>query len=58
MIIHEGAETGFGHYVACTNHRGVWYEISDSIVTHVDVQQVLAKKPYILFYKLVSFFIY
>ncbi|KAM3176896.1 hypothetical protein ACTXT7_005592 [Hymenolepis weldensis] len=54
MIIHEGAETGFGHYVACTNRRGVWYEISDSVVTHVDVQQVLAKKPYILFYKLVN----
>ncbi|VDL28818.1 unnamed protein product [Hymenolepis diminuta] len=54
MIIHEGAETAFGHYVACTNRRGVWYEISDAIVTHIDVQQVLAKKPYILFYKLVN----
>lgn len=54
MINHEGTGTHCGHYVACTNHGGTWYEISDSDVTQIDVQQVLAKKPYILFYKLQS----
>ncbi|VDN99944.1 unnamed protein product [Rodentolepis nana] len=54
MIIHEGPGITNGHYVACTNHGGKWYRISDSVITEVNVQEVLSMKPYILLYKLVN----
>ncbi|KAM7534132.1 hypothetical protein Aperf_G00000109859 [Anoplocephala perfoliata] len=54
IINHRGLDTKSGHYVACTNRRGVWFEHNDATVTQITSKRVLEQKPYLLFYKLLN----
>jgi len=47
---HYGS-TGFGHYTAFAQNKGVWYKFDDSSVSKIDASQVCSTAGYVLFYK-------
>ncbi|KEP64227.1 UNVERIFIED_CONTAM: ubiquitin carboxyl-terminal hydrolase [Hammondia hammondi] len=53
LIEHEGPATDQGHYVCYVKHleTGQWFKADDKLITLVDLSQVLAAAPYMLFYE-------
>ena len=48
---HMGSLNG-GHYIACCNNEGKWYDFNDSYVSTVkDEERVVSNAGYLLFYK-------
>ncbi|CAD6197039.1 unnamed protein product [Caenorhabditis auriculariae] len=50
IIVHSGASTSSGHYVAYCYHEGFWFYFSDHTVRLVAESIVQTQKPYLLFY--------
>ncbi|KAL3990966.1 Ubiquitin carboxyl-terminal hydrolase family protein [Acanthocheilonema viteae] len=53
FITHYGANAESGHYVAyCKNEMDDnWYEFDDTVVTRLEVADILSKEAYVLFYQ-------
>uniref|UniRef100_A0A1I7VQC1 Ubiquitin carboxyl-terminal hydrolase n=1 Tax=Loa loa TaxID=7209 RepID=A0A1I7VQC1_LOALO len=53
FITHYGANAESGHYVAyCKNEMDDnWYEFDDTMVTRLEIADILSKEAYVLFYQ-------
>ncbi|VDM19866.1 unnamed protein product [Wuchereria bancrofti] len=53
FITHYGANAESGHYVAyCKNEvDDNWYEFDDTVVTRLEIGDILSKEAYVLFYQ-------
>ncbi|VDM97449.1 unnamed protein product [Thelazia callipaeda] len=53
FITHYGVNAESGHYVAyCKNEMNEnWYEFDDSVVTKLEIAEVITKEAYVLFYQ-------
>jgi hypothetical protein len=51
-VVQHSGSMGGGHYIAHAKHKvsGQWHTYNDSIVTPIEVAQVLQKEAYVLFY--------
>lgn len=55
ILVHSGMSVNSGHYFSfCKTSRGTWAKFDDCTVTPMQIEHVLKRQPYLLYYRRVS----